>query len=99
MKTVFAGMVMVIVFSGCSAMAQKAGNDYIKQHGLEHKVSSACYDLVDKKDCPSGWMQYDINILPFIPISSRFCFGLNEINKPFYPVGMVCYSYDFVKDD
>jgi len=90
-------VVMAIMFSGCSQMAIDAGNKYIKKHNLENSVTTVCYDLVDKKSCPKGTKQLDINILPFIPLSSRFCLGFVDIDST-KPDGMYCYKYDIIKN-
>jgi len=93
----FTFLFMIIIFSGCSPLARNVAKETIKDNNLENKVTSICYDLIDKTECPKSWLQYDVSILPFIPYTSRFCFGLNEINSIKYPLGMGCYSYDFVK--
>jgi hypothetical protein len=70
---------------------------YIAKHDLNEKVTRVCYDLYDKKECPNGVRQYDIDILPAIPGVSRFCFGVTE--DMITPDGMYCYTRDIIKGE
>jgi len=97
MRHLLIAITAVFLFSGCSQMAIDAGNKYIDKHDLRSKVTMVCYDLVDKKECPKGAKQLDINILPFIPLSSRFCLGIIDRNFT-KPNGMYCYDYDFIEN-
>ena len=87
-------MVSVIAFSGCSY--KQIAEDYITDNNLREKVTTVCYDLIDKKECPSNFKQYDIDIMSSIPLSSRFCFGITEGNFTVED-GMRCYTRDIIK--
>lgn len=101
MKKIVIGCLMVLsmMFSGCLGVSpdtyKEVGETFIKEHSLDTKVTYFCYDVIDKKDCPNTLMQYDINLLPYIPTSSRFCFGFSEVIE--IPQGMLCIKRDFVK--
>ncbi len=88
--------VVLLGLSGCATMHDR-GVAYIKENHLEKAVTTICYDYWDKKDCPMGTFQADIDVLPSIPGTSRFCFGFTEVGTK-YPAGMKCYSKDIVKN-
>ena len=95
------GLIALMLFSGCAAKdfkveAQKAVEKYVDNNGLRHKVSTVCYDLLDKKACPTGTLQYDIQIVYWLP-ASRFCLGAVDSNATM-PTGMYCYHRDIVED-
>ena len=90
-----AGVVLLFSLSGCTAM-RDSGVAYIKKNHLENAVTTVCYDYWDKKECPLGTLQVDIDVLPSIPGYSRFCFGFTEVGVK-YPTGMRCFSKDMVK--
>ena len=90
--------IFAMLSAGCSQMAQEAVDEHLKTNHLENYVTTVCYDLVDKTDCPKRWYQYDINIVPFIPLSSRFCFSVIPENEVLMLQGKLCYSYDILKD-
>jgi hypothetical protein len=85
----------ILLFTGCSIVKPKI-EDTITKYNLEDKVTVVCYDLFDKKECPTKSVQYDINILSVIPYESRFCLGILDINFT-VPDGMYCYSRDLYK--
>jgi len=90
-------LINLIFFNGCtSVMSKQAAEEAIKSNGLDNHVTVVCYDIINKKKCPTGTMQLDINILPFIPFSSRFCFGVTREQLKL-PVGMYCYTRDLIK--
>jgi len=95
MKRVIVGLGVVLAFSGCSMMKDKA-ETFIAERGLDKKVSMICYDYFDKKECPSDTKQVDIDVLPFVPDSSRFCLGFVDKNATKVE-GMKCVSRDIIK--
>ena len=94
MKKIIFGAIALLMLSGCSY--KDIANNYIEKHNLGDKVTTVCYDLIDKKECPSNLKQYDIDIVSQIPLTSRFCFGFSDYNDT-YPIGMKCYSRDLIK--
>ena len=96
MKKVILILIVVIamLFSGCSL--KSIAEDYIVKHELDKKVTTICLDIIDKKDCPRGFKEYNIDIVPKIPFSSRFCFGITDGNFTVED-GMRCYTRDIIK--
>ena len=99
MKKIMITLVMIVAMlsAGCSQMVKEAVDNHLKYSHLENYVTTVCYDLIDKTDCPKSWYQYDINIMPFVPLSSRFCFSVLPENEVLMLQGKVCYSYDVLK--
>lgn len=100
MKKVILAITMIVAIvglSGCSATVRNASQELSKKEKLDPYVTYVCYDLINKKDCPSTLAQYDIDIFSLIPGESRFCFGFSEIIDPVD--GMTCFNYDFIKND
>ena len=89
-------IMMVMMFSGCAGMYD-AGNTYLKEKKLDNLSTVLCYDYLDKKDCPSGFLQADIDVFSYIPSYSRFCFGFSEHNSTL-PIGMSCVRKNIIKD-
>ncbi len=93
MNKIIIGMLLIIGLSGCSTMHQ-AGQEFVASHNLKSRVTTVCYDYWNKKDCPSGTLEADINVLSFIPGDSRFCFGLTYGDTP---EGMTCAHVDVIR--
>jgi len=87
---------LLFMLTGCSMNVQQAGEAYLKEQRLDEYSTYACYDYIDKKECPSKLMQTDINVFSLVPGYSRFCFGFAEHNTTI-PVGMACYRRNLVK--
>ncbi len=98
MRYVYGLVCAGLLFSGCSVrdMAVDAGKSYIKEQKLGEQVTYLCYDLINKKDCPSSLHQADINLVPTIPFESRFCFGFSK--EVVTPDGMYCVHINLIKD-
>lgn len=96
-KKIIAGLVVVLMFSGCAGVMKDAGEQFIAKAGLNNKVTVVCYDYWDKKDCPLGTLQSDLDVLLFIPGESRFCYGFTDVDTVM-PEGMQCLTRDLVKD-
>lgn len=86
---------VVMLMSGCTGAYKDRVEQKIKDAKLHEKVTTVCYDLIEKKECPSGALQFDVNILPFIPMNSRVCLGFTDANVSVD--GMYCYSRDIIK--
>ena len=92
MKKIILAIALILTFSGCSQMALDAGSKQMTDYSLQNDVTYICYDWIDKKECPEQLMQLDIDILPYIFGTSRFCFGFSEITPN--PECMNCYYHD-----
>lgn len=87
---------LAILLSGCAGSFKQSAEQVINKHNLRNKVTTVCYDYWDKKDCPKGTLQYDIDVVPYIPSNSRFCFGTTS-SEDKTPIGMYCYKRDIIK--
>ena len=88
---------IAILFSGCASQYKVKVKEYVNKYDLKDRVTRVCYDYWDKKDCPKGTKQLDIDILPFVYGTSRICLGTAESKDAIYPDGMICYDKDFIK--
>ena len=94
MKKIILAVAIILTLSGCSQMAIDAGRDKMKEFDLQDDVTYICYDLINKKECPKDLLQLDINILPIVPGTSRFCFGFSKITPN--EQGMHCYYRNWI---
>ena len=96
MKKMMIGVIAMVLFSGCAGTFKSNVEQAIRDNDLHNKATTVCYDLIDKKECPVGTLQLDVNILPFIPMTSRICAGVSDTNATF-PDGMYCYRRNIIK--
>ena len=86
-----------LLLSGCSSHYKTAIKQYVEQNNLKERVTRVCYDYIDKKNCPNGSLQFDLDIVPYIFGTSRICLGTAESKYSKFPEGMICYEKDFIK--
>ena len=89
-------LTLMILLQGCKEVVKPKVEEVLTKYDLGDKVTIVCYDYFDKKECPIGTKQMDIDILPIVPNDSRFCFGFVDKNATI-PNGMKCYKRDIVK--
>ena len=87
---------VMVLLTGCKDTVKPIAEQFIKDNNLDDRVTTVCYDWIDKKPCPKGTFQTDIDILFFIPSDSRFCFGTTN-SKQVMPDGMTCYKRNIIK--
>ena len=99
MKSLIIGLLVVLGVTGCSGVKPKVvAEEMLRNNSYGNKVTTVCYDLINKKDCPDGMRQIDRQVVPFWgnPLTSRFCFGFTKKDLVI-PTGMYCYSRDIIK--
>jgi hypothetical protein len=94
---IIAAALAAFLFTGCAGAMQHAGEEYIKANGYNDDATFFCYDWLDKKPCPAGLLQVDLDVFSAVPGMSRFCFGFTDANAT-APVGMICVRRDFVEE-
>lgn len=99
MRILLTGLLIILTMSGCSQMAKDTAITYVKDHNLTNQVTRACYDssFFGFKKCPyAGMLEVEINIVPYIPITSKFCFSIAQ-QTHLRLSSMTCIQYDFIR--